>query len=65
MTIENMSMSIDELHHEVLMQLEAIIFASDAPVSIARLKEAFQDQYTKQQLRQFLQQLAVLQHIIK
>ncbi|WP_151778269.1 SMC-Scp complex subunit ScpB [Acinetobacter brisouii] len=62
MTIENMSMSIDELHHEVLMQLEAIIFASDAPVSIARLKEAFQDQYTKQQLRQFLQQLAVLQH---
>lgn len=62
MTIENMSMSIDDLHHEVLMQLEAIIFASDAPVSIARLKEAFQDQYTKQQLRQFLQQLAVLQH---
>lgn len=62
MTIENMSMSIDELHHEVLMQLEAIIFASDVPVSIARLKEAFQDQYTKQQLRQFLQQLAVLQH---
>lgn len=62
MTIENMSMSIDDLHHDVLMQLEAIIFASDAPVSIARLKEAFQDQYTKQQLRQFLQQLAVLQH---
>ncbi|WP_111895763.1 SMC-Scp complex subunit ScpB [Acinetobacter sp. MB5] len=62
MTIENMSMSIDDLHHEVLMQLEAIIFASDAPVSIARLKEAFQDQYSKQQLRLFLQQLAVLQH---
>jgi segregation and condensation protein B len=57
-----MSMSIDELHHEVLMQLEAIIFASDAPVSIARLKEAFQNQYTKQQLHQYLQQLAVLQH---
>src|SRR5574343_37164 len=62
MSVNSMSMSIDELHHEVLMQLEAIIFASDAPVSIARLKEAFQDQYTKQQLRQFLQQLAVLQH---
>ena len=52
----------DELHHEVLMQIEAIIFASDAPVSVARLKEAFQDQYSKQQLRAYLQQLAVLQH---
>lgn len=52
----------DELHHEILMQMEAIIFASDAPVSVARLKEAFQDQYSKQQLRAYLQQLAVLQH---
>lgn len=48
--------------HEVLMQLEAIIFASDAPVSIARLKEAFQNQYSKQELKQYLQQLAMLQH---
>ncbi|ENV47502.1 SMC-Scp complex subunit ScpB [Acinetobacter sp. ANC 4633] len=62
MSVNSMTMSIDELHHEVLMQLEAIIFASDAPVSIARLKEAFQNQYTKQQLHQYLQQLAVLQH---
>ena len=62
MSVNSMSMSIDELHHEVLMELEAIIFASDAPVSIARLKEAFQNQYTKQQLHQYLQQLAVLQH---
>ncbi|MHA3049888.1 SMC-Scp complex subunit ScpB [Acinetobacter sp. ANC 4639] len=62
MSLNNIPMSIDELHHEVLMQLEAIIFASDAPVSIARLKEAFQNQYTKQQLHQYLQQLAVLQH---
>ncbi|ENU80896.1 segregation and condensation protein B [Acinetobacter sp. ANC 3789] len=62
MSVNNMTMSIDELHHEVLMQLEAIIFASDAPVSIARLKEAFQNQYNKQQLHQYLQQLAVLQH---
>ncbi|MHA3091534.1 SMC-Scp complex subunit ScpB [Acinetobacter brisouii] len=62
MSVNSMSMSIDELHHEVLMQLEAIIFASDAPVSIARLKEAFQNQYSKQQLHQYLQQLAVLQH---
>ena len=62
MSVNNMTMSIDELHHEILMQLEAIIFASDAPVSIARLKEAFQNQYSKQQLHQYLQQLAVLQH---
>ena len=63
MTIDqNNAFNVDELHHEVLMQLEAIIFASDAPVSIARLKEAFQNQYTKQQLHQYLQQLAVLQH---
>ena len=48
--------------HEVLMQLEAIIFASDAAVSIARLKEAFQDRYTKVEIRQFLQQLTLLQH---
>ena len=52
----------DELRHEILMQLEAIIFASDAPVSVARLKEAFQDQYSKAEIRQYLQQLAVLQH---
>ncbi len=56
------SFNKDELHHEMLMQLEAIIFASDVPVSIARLKEAFQDQYSKPQLRAYLQQLAVLQH---
>lgn len=63
MTIDQSNFfNADELHHEVLMQLEAIIFASDAPVSIARLKEAFQDQYSKQQLRAYLQQLAVLQH---
>ena len=48
--------------HETLMQLEAIIFASEAPVSLARLKEAFKDRYSKQQLRQFLQQLSILQH---
>ena len=54
--------NVNELHHELLMQIEAIIFASDAPVSVARLKEAFQDKYTKQQLRTFLQQLAMLQH---
>jgi segregation and condensation protein B len=56
------SLSEGENHHEVLMQLEAIIFASEAPVSLARLKEAFQDRFNKQQLRQLLQQLAMLQH---
>ena len=56
------SLSDGEQQHEVLMQLEAIIFASDSAVSLARLKEAFQNKYSKAQLRQFLQQLAMLQH---
>lgn len=47
---------------EILLQLEAIIFASDAPISIARLKEAFQNQYTISELRNLLQKLAVMQH---
>lgn len=58
----NNDLSLAVIHHEVLLQLEAIIFASEAPVSIARLKEAFNNQYNKQQLRQLLQQLALLQH---
>ncbi len=48
--------------HEVLMQLEAVIFASEAAVSLARLKEAFQDRYSKPEMRQLLQQLSLLQH---
>lgn len=58
----NSDLSLADIHHEVLLQLEAIIFASEAPVSIARLKEACNNQYNKQQLRQLLQQLALLQH---
>lgn len=58
----NNDLSLADIHHEVLLQLEAIIFASEAPVSIARLKEAFNNQYNKQPLRQLLQQLALLQH---
>ncbi|MDH2489048.1 SMC-Scp complex subunit ScpB [Acinetobacter baumannii] len=58
----NNDLLLADIHHEVLLQLEAIIFASEAPVSIARLKEAFNNQYNKQQLRQLLQQLALLQH---
>ncbi|APV36201.1 SMC-Scp complex subunit ScpB [Acinetobacter sp. UGAL515B_02] len=63
MTIDqSAALSFEDIHHEVLLQMEAILFASDAPVSLARLKEAFNNQYSKQQLRHFLQQLAVLQH---
>ncbi|HEN9520712.1 SMC-Scp complex subunit ScpB [Acinetobacter baumannii] len=58
----NNDLSLADIHHEVLLQLEAIIFASEAPISIARLKEAFNNQYNRQQLRQLLQQLALLQH---
>ncbi|OTG65700.1 SMC-Scp complex subunit ScpB [Acinetobacter sp. ANC 4470] len=59
---QTMPLSVADNQHEVLMQLEAIIFASEAAVSLARLKEALQNQYTKQELRQLLQQLAMLQH---
>ena len=59
---QNMLLSAEDNLHEVLMQLEAIIFASEAAVSIARLKEAFQDRFTKTELRQYLQQLSMLQH---
>ncbi len=59
---QTISFAIAENQHEVLMQLEAIIFASETAVSLARLKEAFQNQYNKQELRQLLQQLAMLQH---
>lgn len=61
-TEHNISLSAEENLHEILMQLEAIIFASDSPVSLARLKEAFQDRYSKQELRQYLQQLSMLMH---
>lgn len=59
---QNMLLSAEDNLHEVLMQLEAIIFASDSAVSLARLKEAFQDRYSKQELRQYLQQLSMLMH---
>ena len=59
---QNTLLSVEDNLHEVLMQLEAIIFASDSAVSLARLKEAFQDRYSKQELRQYLQQLSMLMH---
>ena len=55
-------LSVADNQHEILMQLEAIIFASETAVSLARLKEALQNQYSKPELRQLLQQLAMLQH---
>ncbi|MGI1796531.1 SMC-Scp complex subunit ScpB [Acinetobacter variabilis] len=61
-TEHNISLSAEDNLHEIMMQLEAIIFASDSPVSLARLKEAFQDRYSKQELRQYLQQLSMLMH---
>lgn len=63
MTIDHSSiLTAEDNLHDILMQLEAIIFASDSAVSLARLKEAFQDRYTKQELRQYLQQLSMLMH---
>ncbi|WP_180038526.1 SMC-Scp complex subunit ScpB [Acinetobacter sp. YH16052] len=59
---QNTLLSAEDNLHEVLMQLEAIIFASDSAVSLARLKEAFQGRYSKQELRQYLQQLSMLMH---
>ncbi|ENU62843.1 SMC-Scp complex subunit ScpB [Acinetobacter lwoffii] len=59
---QNTLLSAEDNLHEVLMQLEAIIFASDSAVSLARLKEAFQDRYSKRELRQYLQQLSMLMH---
>ena len=61
-TEHNISLSAEDSLHEILMQLEAIIFSIVFPVSLARLKEAFQDRYTKQELRQYLQQLSMLMH---
>ena len=57
-----LSLSVADNQHEILMQLEAIIFASETAVSLASLKEAFQNTYNKSELRQLLQQLAMLQH---
>ena len=47
--------------HETLMQLEAIIFASETAVSLARLKDALQNKYSTTELRLLLKQLSVLQ----
>lgn len=48
--------------HYVLLQIEAIIFASEMPVSLARLKQALGQRFSSTQLRQFVQQVALMQH---
>ena len=55
-------MSAIDQQHDVLMSLEALIFTSDTPMSVARLKQALGEQYSSADIRQYLQQLAVLQH---
>ncbi|MGN5766337.1 SMC-Scp complex subunit ScpB, partial [Acinetobacter calcoaceticus] len=40
---QNESQSLEDIHHDVLLQNEAILFASDSPVSIDPLKVAFQN----------------------
>lgn len=54
--------TLDEIHHDVLLQLEALIFASHEPLSLPHIKAAFHDQYSKQEIKYLLNQLAVLQH---
>lgn len=61
MSEQHLSVGQDN-HHEVLMQIEALVFASDSPISIARIKQALAGNFTTTQIRQLLQQLAILQH---
>ena len=55
-------MSELEQQPELLLSLEALIFASDTPMSVARLQQALAHTYSSADIRQYLQQLAVLQH---
>lgn len=55
-------MNMTKQTDETLLHIEAVILASPAPVTIARLKQAFDNQFSSQELRQLLQQLASLQH---
>ena len=51
-----------EQPQDLLLSLEALIFASDTPMSVARLQQALGNTYSSADIRQYLQQLAVLQH---
>lgn len=61
-TFPDQPTNLDDMHHEALMQIEALIFASDTPITIARIKQALGDHFSSSQIRQLLQQLALLQH---
>ena len=52
-------MSELEQQPELLLSLEALIFASDTPMSVARLQQALGNTYSSADIRQDLQQLAV------
>lgn len=47
---------------EALLRLEAVIFASERPVSIAQLKQAFENDISTSQIRQWLDLLAARQN---
>lgn len=56
----------DQLHpanltDDVLLRLEALIFAAEGPVNLVQLKQAFDDQVSTAQIRQWLQLLATRQ----
>lgn len=56
----------DQLHpanltDDVLLRLEALIFAAEGPVNLVQLKQAFDDQVSTAQIRQWLQLLAARQ----
>lgn len=53
--------SSSPLEHDLLLQIEAIIFASDSPVTLARLRQAFKQKFTSAQLREYVQKLMQLQ----
>lgn len=48
--------------HEAQLRLEAVIFASEAPISLATLKQAFDGSVSSSQLKKWLEQLAAKQN---
>lgn len=57
-----------DVHHptniidDALLRLEALIFASEAPVSLNQLKQAFDDSISSTQIKQWLELLAARQN---
>ena len=52
----------DSQTEQALLQLEALIFASEKPVSLSVLKQSFDDNVTSAQLKQWLELLAARQN---